>query len=64
MFALNNESIIFWNNLISSYFDLTPIQKKDDLLDKLQISILTPIRKRKGHSFSGSCDVLCLQKIH
>ncbi len=57
MFALNNESIIFWNNLISSYCDLTPILKKDELLDKLQKSILTPIRKRKGHSFSGSCDV-------
>ncbi len=57
MFALNNESIIFWNNLISSYCDLSPILKKDELLDKLQKSILTPIRKRKGHSFSGSFDV-------
>ena len=57
MFALNNESIIFWSNFISSYCDLGTILKKDELLNKLQESISTPIRKRKGHSFSGSFDV-------
>ncbi len=57
MFALNNESIIFWNNLISSYCDLSSILEKDELLNKLTKSISTPIRERKGHSFSGSFEV-------
>ena len=57
MFALNNESLIFWENFISSYCDLSPIFKKDELLRRLNEHIKTPIRKRAKHSASAKMNV-------
>jgi len=57
MFALNNESIIYWSNFIEDYCNLNKILKKGDLLKKMNSLIKVPIRKRDNHSISSKSDV-------
>lgn len=57
MFALNNESIIYWSDFIENYCNLDKILKKGDLLKKMNSFIKVPIRKREKHSISSKSEV-------
>ena len=57
MFALNNESIIFWADFMSSYCDIRNLFNESELLSTLNKKITTPVRERKKHSFSKRMDV-------
>lgn len=57
MFALNNESIIYWSDFIENYCNLNKIFKKGDLLKKMNSFIKVPVRKRDKHSISSKSKV-------
>ena len=57
MFALNNESIIFWADFMSRYCDINRLFGENELLTILNEKIKTPIRKRGTRSYSKKMEV-------
>ena len=57
MFALNNESIMFWADFMSRYCDISRLYGEGELLAALNEKITTPVRKRSDRSYSKIMEV-------